>query len=146
MTTKYIQVNVRYDKTFDNGAVKKVTEPFLVDALSCTEAEARVTNELRAFISGEFTIPSVVVTKISDVFFDDRGDRFYKVKVNFITLDEKTATEKKNASFSLVQAASFAEALNKFLVAMAGTMVDYEIESIAETKIVDVFTYKPANG
>lgn len=135
----WIEVRARYDKMFENGVVKTVTEPYLADALSCTEAEARVTEELQPFLCGEFRISSVVTTKIAEIFWDESGDRFYKVKVNFITLDEKTATEKKTASYILVQASSFKEAYDNFIEGMRGTMADYEIEQICETKIVDVY-------
>lgn len=135
----WIEVRVRYDKMMENGVVKKTVEPYLVDALSCTEAEARVTEELTPFISGDFRISSVVTTKISEIFWDETGDRFYKVKVNFITLDEKTATEKRNASYILVQASSFKDAYDNFVDGMKGTLADYEIEQICETKIMEVY-------
>lgn len=139
---QWIEVRARYDKMMENGVVKKVTEPYLVDALSCTEAEARVTEELTPCISGDFRISSVVTTKIAEIFGDETGDRFYKVKVNFITLDEKTATEKRTASYILVQASCFKDAYDNFIDGMRGTMADYEIEAITETKIVEVY---PAN-
>ena len=139
---QWIEVRARYDKMMENGSVKKVTEPYLADALSCTEAEARVTEELTPFISGEFRISSVVTTKISEIFWDASGDRFYKVKVNFITLDEKTATEKRTATYILVQASGFKEAYDNFIDGMKGTMADYEIEAINETKIVDVYRHE----
>lgn len=135
----WIEVRARYDKMMENGVVKKIVEPYLVDALSCTEAEARVTQELTPLISGDFRISSVVTTKISEIFWDETGDKFYKVKVNFITLDEKTATEKKNATYILVQASSFKDAYDNFVAGMKDTMADYEIEQICETKIVDVY-------
>ncbi len=140
---QWIEVRARYDKMMENGSVKKVTEPYLVDALSCTEAAARVTEELTPYISGDFRISSVVTTKIAEIFWDAfTGDKFYKVKVNFITLDEKTATEKKTASYILVQACSFKEAYDNFLDGMKGTMADYEIEAITETKLVEVYKAK----
>lgn len=135
----WIEVRARYDKMMENGVVKKIVEPYLVDALSCAEAEARVTEELTPFISGDFRISSVVTTKIAEIFWDETGDKFYKVKVNFITLDEKTATEKRNATYILVQASSFKDAYDNFVAGMKGTMADYEIEQICETKIVDVY-------
>lgn len=138
----WIEVRARYEKMMENGMVKKVTEPYLADALSCTEAEARVTEELQPFISGEFRISSVVTTKIAEIFWNATGDKFYKVKVNFITIDEKTATEKKTASYILVQASSFKEAYDNFIDGMKGTMADYEIEAINETKLVDVYKAK----
>ncbi len=136
---QWIEVRARYDKMMDTGVVKKVTEPYLADALSCTEAEARVTEELQPFISGDFRISSVVTTKISEIFWDASGDKFYKAKVNFITIDEKTASEKKTASYILVQASSFKEAYDNFIDGMRGTMADFEIEAITETKLVDVY-------
>ncbi len=136
---QWIEVRARYDRMMENGVVKKVTEPYLVDALSCTEAEARVTEELTPLISGDFRISSVVTTKISEIFWDAMGERFYKVKVNFITLDEKTATEKRTASYILVQASCFKDAYDNFIDGMRGTMADYEIEAITETKIVEVY-------
>lgn len=139
---QWIEVRARYDKMMENGSVKKVTEPYLADALSCTETEARVTEELQPFISGDFRISSVVTTKIAEIFWDETGDKFYKVKVNFITLDEKTATEKKTASYILVQASSFKEAYDNFIDGMRGTMADYEIEAITETKLVEVYKAK----
>lgn len=135
----WIECKVRYDRLADNGATRRVTESYLVDALSCTEAEARVTEELSPFISGDFRITSVVTTKISEIFWDASGDRFYKVKVNFITLDEKTGAEKRSASYVLVQASGFREAYGNFTDGMKGTMADYEIEAISETKLVDVY-------
>lgn len=138
---QWIEVRVRYERMMENGIVKKVTEPYLADALSCTEAEARVTEELTPFISGEFRVTAVTVTKISEIFWDETGDKFYKVKVNFITLDEKSGTEKKTANFILVQASSFRQAYDNFIEGMKNTMADYEIEQICETKIMDVYQY-----
>lgn len=138
---QWIEVKVRYEKTTDSGKTIKVTDPYLVDALSCTEAEARVTEEITPFTS-EFNVLSVNKTKISEIFWNEAGDKFYKVKVNFITIDEKTAVEKKKASFTLVQAADFEAALDGFNKGMKGTIADFEIESIIETKIIDVYPIK----
>lgn len=138
----WFECKVRYDKMMENGMVKKVNEPYLVDALTFTEAEARIMEEMKPFISGEYSISSEKKTKISEIFFNEDGDRYYQVKVNFISIDEKTATEKKTASLILVQASDFEDAVEKFKEGMKGTMGDYEIASIAETMLMDVF---PAN-
>lgn len=142
---QWIEVKVRYEKTTDSGKTIKVTDPYLVDALSCTEAEARVVEEITPFTS-EFNVLNVGKTKIAEIFWNEDGDRFYKVKVNFISIDEKTATEKRSASYILVQASGFDEALENFHDGMKGTLADYEVESIAETKIVEVYRYKNDNG
>lgn len=135
----WFECKVRYDRMIENGSVKKVNEPYLVDALSFTEAETRIIEKMTPYISGDFSISAVKKTKISEIFFDENGDRFYMTKVNFITLDEKTGVEKKSSSFILVQASDFAGALKRFEEGMKGTMADYEIASIAETPLMDVF-------
>lgn len=124
----------------ENGMVKKVNEPYLVDALTFTEAEARIIEEMKPFISGEYSISSEKKTKISEVFFKEGGDRWFLVKVNFITLDEKSGVEKKSTSQILVQAFDFDNAVANFKEGMEGTMADYEIGSVTETMIMDVFT------
>lgn len=135
----WFECKVRYERMAENGSVKKVNEPYLVDALTFTEAEARIIEKITPYISGDFSISAVKKTKISEIFFDDSGDRFYMVKVNFITLDEKTGVEKKTSNFILVQAEDFAGALKKFEEGMKGTLADYEIASITETPLMDVF-------
>ena len=138
----WFECKVRYDKMTENGQVKKVNEPYLVDALTFTEAETRIIEEMTPFISGEYSLASEKKTKISEVFFKEGGDRWYLVKVNFITLDEKTGVEKKTTSQILVQASDFDSAVSNFKEGMQGTMADYEIGSVAETLIMDVY---PAN-
>lgn len=138
----WIEVKARYDRMMENGVSKKVTEPYLVDALSCSEAEARVIEELHPYVSGDLNVTSTAKTKVAEVFGQYDGDKYYRVKVNFITLDEKTAAEKRTASYIITQAVDFRNALENFLDGMKGTMADFEIESISETKIVDVYPYK----
>ena len=138
----WFECKVRYDKIQENGSVKKVTEPYLVDALSFTEAEARIIEEQTPFISGEFSVSAVKRTKISEIFWDETGDRWYLVKVAFITIDEKTAQEKKTTTLILVQASSFRQALENFLEGMKGTAADYEIQQITETPLMDVYRAK----
>ena len=135
----WFECKVKFDKIQENGSVKKANDAYLVDALSFTEAEARIIEMITPYMSGEFTISAVKKTKISEIFWDESGDRYYMVKVMFITLDEKTAVEKKSASLILVQASDFAGALENFLKGMKGSAADYEIASITETPLMDVF-------
>ncbi len=121
---------------------KKVNEPYMVDALSFTEAEARIIEEVTPFISGDFSVSAVKRTNISEIFWDDSADKWYHVKVNFITIDEKSAVEKKTTSHILVAASDFKGALDNFMEGMKGTMADFEIASIAETTIMDVYKAK----
>ena len=144
MMAKYFLSTVRYEKVMENGLQKAVSEQYLFDALSFTEAEARTIEELTPFMSGEFSIPQIVKPRISELFLSDdtAADRYYKVKVAFITLDEKTVAEKKTNSFILVQASDFKNAYDCFTEGMKGTMSDYEIVSIVETQILDYYPAK----
>lgn len=135
----WFECKIRYEKIGENGNVKKVNEPYLVDALTFTEAESRIIEKITPFISGEFSVSAVKKTKISEIFFDENADRFYMVKVNFITLDEKSGAEKKSTQLILVQASSLYDAYVSFEKGMKGTMADYEIASIADTPLMDVF-------
>ena len=135
----WFECKVRYDKLMETGLQKTVTEPYLVDAMSFTEAEARIIEEITPFISGEFTVSAVKRANISEIFWDETGDKWYKVKVNFVTIDEKTAVEKKTANYILVQASEFKVALDNFMEGMKGTLADFEIAQILETPLMDVF-------
>lgn len=142
--SNWFECKVRYDKLMDNGVVKKVTEPYLVDALSFTEAEARIIEEQTPYISGEFSVSAVKRSKISEIFRDDSADRWYLAKVAFITIDEKTAVEKKTVSQILVAGSDFKGAYSNFLDEMKSTLADYELVSLAETPLMDVYAAKLA--
>ena len=144
MEQNWFECSIRYEKTMENGMLKKVTEKYLVDALSFTEAEARIIEEITPFISGELTVADIKRANYSELFpcDEEAADRWFKCKLAFITLDEKTGVEKKTTSQILVQASDFDNAVSNFKEGMQGTMADYEIGSVAETLIMDVY---PAN-
>ena len=141
---------ISYEKTLENGTDKKVTEPYLVDALSFTEAEARIIEEMTPYTSGEFSVAAVGRAKFSEIFFaedDINASYWYKVKLGFITLDEKTGSEKKTFTDVLVQAFDLRDAVKRLDEGMKGSMSDYIIVSVAETPIVDVYPYEaPADA
>lgn len=139
----WFECKIRYEKTMENGMNKKVTEPYLVDALSFTEAEARIIEEMTPFISGEFTVSDIKRSNYSELFpsEEDTADRWFKCKLFFITRDEKSGAEKKTSTQVLVQAADLRDAVKKLDEGMKGTMADYKIASVAETAIMDVYPY-----
>lgn len=137
----WFECKISYEKTIENGTQKKVTEPYLVDALSFTEAEARIIEEIKPYISGEFTIADIKRAKLAELFFNETGDRFFKAKVYFVTLDEKSGAEKKTAATMLAQASDIKDALSVVEKGMEGTLADYVIASLTETAIMDVFPY-----
>lgn len=139
----WFECKIRYEKTMENGMNKKVTEPYLVDALSFTEAEARIIEEITPFISGEFTVSDIKRANYSELFSseEEAADRWFNCKLAFITLDEKSGAEKKTTVHVLVQAADLRDAVKKLDAGMKGTMADYVICSVSETAIIDVFPY-----
>lgn len=138
-------VKIRYEKVMENGMNKKVTEPYLVDALSFTEAEARAIEEVSPFISGEFTVSDIKRAHYSELFpsEEEAADKWYDCKLEFITLDEKSGAEKKTKTTVLVQAADLRDAMKKLDEGMKGTMADYNAVCIKETAIMDVYPYEP---
>lgn len=144
MMHNWFLCKISYEKTMENGMNRKVTEPYLVDALSHTEAEARIIEEMTPYISGEFTVAGIVPAKYSEIFFADEeaADRWFKCKLTFITIDERSGSEKKSSTYVLVQASDIRDAVKKLDEGMKGSMGDYIISSMAETPIMDVYPYK----
>lgn len=140
----WFECKIRYEKVAENGMNKKVTEPYLVDALSFTEAESRIIEEITPYMTGEFVVSGVARANYSELFFSDEesADKWYKCKLYFITLDEKTGIEKKEATNVLVQASDLKDAIKKLDEGMKDTMADYEIAAVSETAIMDVYPYE----
>ena len=143
---KLFECGIRYEKTAENGMRKKVTELYIVDALSFTEAESRITGEMTPFISGGFEVVSEKITRYSVVVETVGGDKWYKAKVNYITIDEKSGAEKKQAFFYLIQANDIDAARSRLDEYMHGSMADWECEALQETKIMDVFLHEAASN
>lgn len=143
-TANWFETKIRYDKTMEDGQQKKVSENYVVDAFSFSEAEARITEEMSAYISGEFDVKAITPASYGEIFFSDNAndDRWYKTKLQFITIDEKTEKEKRSAVTYLVQAGTFNGAVKNIEEVMGGTMIDYVIASVAETTIMDVYEHE----
>ena len=144
-TANWFECKIRYEKIMEDGLQKKVTEVYTVDALSFSEAEERITEEMSAYISGEFEVADIKKATYKEIFFSDEemADKWYKTKLQFITIDEKTEKEKRSAVNYLVQAGSLHGAVKNIEEVMGGTMIDYVIASVAETSLMDVFEYQP---
>ena len=139
----WFECKVSFDKTGEDGLIKKVADLYLVDAMSFTEAESRIVEEVTPFVSGELIVAHIKRAKIAEIFPNEAGDKWYRCKVNFISFDEKKQVEKRLPQIMLVQASDFQTALGNLLEGMKGTLADYEIATISETMIMDVFPFKP---
>ena len=144
MMKNWFECRIRYEKVMENGMSKKVTESYLVDALSFTEAEARIIEQMAPYISGEFTVRDIQRASYSEVFYTDEevADKWYKGRLGFVTLDEKSGKEKITYTNVLVQSCDFRDAVKKLDIGMKGSMADYVIILIQETAIMDVYEYE----
>lgn len=140
MTPLFIST-VKFDKIMPNGAQKTVSEQYLLDAESFTDAEARTIEKVKPYIPGDFSIPRISKAQFSSLCLSDNlsDDRFYKVKVGYIILDEKSGVEKRKNQSVLVQAYDFKRAYKRFVDYMSEAISDYEIISISETSIIEYF-------
>lgn len=134
----YFECAARYDKTLDNGAVKKLTEKFLVDAVSFTEAETIFIERLIPLIGEGFSIPAIKKTRIAEIFNPD-AERFYLAKVAFITIDEKSGVERKSVTQMLVGGNDIDDAKENFERNMSGTISDYDLQSLSDAAYVEIF-------
>lgn len=142
-TANWFETKIRYEKMMDDGKQKMVTELYVVDALSFTEAEASIIEEMSSYISGEFKVTGISQSTYGEIFFSDidTDDRFFKVKLQFITIDEKTEKEKRSNVIYLVQAHTLQQAIKNIEEVMSSTMIDYAIVAVQETQIMDVFEH-----
>ena len=141
MSVTWYECKVKYRKTHETGESKVVTETYLLDAVSYTEAEARITEEMSAYTSEEFLISNIKVANFSEVHPFENSDRWFKSKVSLISYDDESGKEKKSNLYMLIQANDVKEAYENTEQAMQETTGDYSIPAIAESPILDVFPY-----
>jgi len=141
MSTIWYECKVKYKKTDETGRQKICTEPYLVDALSYTEAESRITEEMSAYISEDFKITTIKMANYSEIHPFENTDRWFRSKVSLLAYDEESGKERKSNIYLLIQANDVKEAFNNTTSAMKGTIGDYTISAISESPIMDVFPY-----
>ena len=142
-TAEWFECKIRYEKVMEDGMQKRVNENYVVDALSFSEAEERIIEEMSSYISGEFDVVDIKKAAYKEIFFADQdmADKWYKAKLQFITIDEKTEKEKRSTVSYLVNAGSFNGSVKNIEEVMGGTMIDYVISSVSETTIMDVYEH-----
>ena len=146
-TSTWFETKVKYQKTMEDGSEKVVSEAYVVDALSFTEAESAIIDEMSVYVSGELKVSGIGKAGYGEIFFSDvdDDDKWYKAKLQFITIDEKSEKEKRSNVTYLVQAKSLARALRYIDEVMGKTMIDYDVVGLNETKLMDVFEHHTPN-
>ena len=140
----WFECKVTYIRTEEDGRTKKVPEPYIVDALSFTEAESRICKECQAYATGEFTVSAVKRCNIAEMFFNEdlQEYKWFRCRVNYVAVDEEKGVEKRTPYTMMVQAVDFQDAVKALIKGMQSSACDYEIASITETKIIDVYKYE----
>ena len=143
-TAIWFECKVRYEKNGEDGVPKKVIETYVVDAVSFGEAESRILEEMGKYVSGEIEVVDLKIAQYKEIFFanNNLADKWYKAKLAFITIDEKTDKEKKTSVYYLVNAGNINSALKNVDKIMGVTMIDYQTCNLTETQVIDVFEYK----
>ena len=146
-TSTWFETKVKYQKTMEDGSEKVVSEAYVVDALSFTEAESAIIDEMSVYVSGELKVSGIGKACYGEIFFSDvdDDDKWYKAKLQFITIDEQSEKEKRSNVTYLVQAKSLARALRYIDEVMGKTMIDYDVVGLNETKLMDVFEHHAPN-
>lgn len=133
------EIKIKYEKRLEDGLIKMVTENYILDALSFTEAEAKITDQLLPVISGAYQVVNIKRANYSEIHSDDAGGYHYKCRLCFTVIDEAKGKEKKIFANILVEALDVDSAQKKLTKLMKGTVSDYRIAGITETNIMDVF-------
>ena len=139
---KWYTCKVKYNRYDDEGKYKTVTEPYLVDAVSFTEAESRIYEKVGDLVDGDFFVTTINKSNISDIFHFDNTDKWYLSKVKYVSVDEESGKEKKITSNMLVAAENVKDAYEKIEEGLSTMLVPYDVTSITESPIIDIFPYE----
>ena len=139
----WFECKVKYQNVDENNKAKNVTEAYLVDAASFTEAESRIYKELQDIMEVEFNVTSIKKAKIAEIFPFDDIDTWYKCKVAYVDVDEKSGKEKKVNNDMYITAENVKQACDRIEESLKSMAVPFEITSVVLTPIVDVFPYNP---
>jgi hypothetical protein len=137
----WFECKIKYAKVDDEGRERKVSEVYLVDAVSVTEAEARLIAQLETMIRGEFVIDKVVTSNIVEIFPHETGEWWYKAKIGIVTIDEEKGKEKKINNYFLVAADDIKQALQRLEEGLSYILVPYQTTALTLSPIIDVFPY-----
>ena len=137
----WFECKVKYVKIDDDGRERKVSEVYLVDAVTFTDAETRIIQNLQTMVRGEFVVDNIKKSNIIEIFPHEVGEWWYKAKIGIVTIDENAGKEKKINNYFLVAADDIKEALQRLEDGLSYILVPYQTTSLAISTIVDVFPY-----
>ena len=139
---KFFDTSVKFRKTDEQGVNKLVTESYIVSALSFSEAESNINEQMKVYVGEDFKIVNIKLTNYSEIAAFEDTDIWFKSKISLLYFDEENGKEKKSNIYMLVQANDAKNAYDNTIATLKGTISDFTIPSVSETKIVEVFEYK----
>jgi len=137
----WFECKVKYVKIDDDGRERKVSEVYLVDAVSFTDAETRIIQQMETMVRGEFMVDNIKKSNIVEIYPHENGEWWYKARIGIVTIDEKAGKEKKINNYFLVAADDLKQALQRLEDGLSYILVPYQTTSLAISTIVDVFPY-----
>ena len=147
MMQTWFECKVKYNKVSESGREQMVTENFLLDAVSFTDAETRMIRQLQQMVkAGEFAVTDIKKSRIAEVFPYDTGEWWFKATINLVTVDEEAGKEKKMRTYYLIMADDIKEALERLEESLSYLVIPYVISAMAVSTIVDVFPYEPSDS
>jgi hypothetical protein len=142
----WFECKVKYTKRLDSGKEQTVTENFLLDAVSFTDAETRIIRQMQQMVKGEFTVTDIKKSKIGEVFPYDSGEWWFKATLSLVTIDESAGKEKKLRTMYLIMADDIKQALDRLDESLSYLVIPYVVTSLAVSNIADVFPYEPSES
>jgi len=142
----WFECKVKYNKTLDSGKEQVVTENFLLDAVSFTDAETRMMRQIEEMAKGEFNVTDIKKSRIGEVFPFDTGEWWFKATINLVTVDEEAGKEKKMRTYYLIMADDIKEAMERLEESLSYLVIPYVVSALAVSTIVDVFPYEPSES
>ena len=142
----WFECKVKYNKTLQSGKEQLVTENFLLDAVSFTDAETRMMRQMQEMVRGEFNVTDIKKSRIGEVFPYDTGEWWFKATINLVTIDEEAGKEKKMRTYYLIMADDIKEALQRLDESLSYLVIPYVVSALAVSTIVDVFPYEPSES
>lgn len=142
----WFECKAKYVKVTESGREQTITENFLLDAVSFTDAETRIIRQLEQIAKGEFSVTDIKKSRIGEVFSYETGEWWFKATINLVTVDEEAGKEKKMRTYYLVMADDIKQALERLDESLSYLVIPYVVSAMAVSTIVDVFPYDPSES
>lgn len=137
----WFECKVKYKKIDEQGNEKDAKEVYLIDAVSFTEAEARIHKVLEQYISGEFNVTNINRSTLSEIVAAEDGEYWFKAKVSISTIDEKSGKEKASNQLILIAADNLKQSIERLETSLSEMIVPWDLKMVQESPIIDVFPF-----